>query len=34
MGNGLHVFQAATLHLATACGDECLQEYQAGLAER
>ncbi len=34
MGSGLHVFQAATLHFATACGDECLQEYQAGLAER
>ena len=34
MGSGLHVFQAATLHFATACGDEYLQEYQAGLAER
>ena len=34
MGSGLHVFQAATLHFATACGGEYLQEYQAGLAER
>ena len=34
MGNGLAVFQAATLHFATACGGEYLQEYQAGLAER
>ncbi len=34
MGNGLGPFQAATLHFATACGDEYLQEYQAGLAER
>ncbi len=34
MGSGLHVFQAATLHFATACGNQYLQEYQAGLAER
>lgn len=34
MGNGLGPFQAATLHFAAACGDECLQEYQAGLAQR
>ena len=34
MGNGLAVFQAATLHFAAACTDEYLQEYQAGLAER
>ena len=34
MGNGLAVFQAATLHFAAVCGAECLQEYQAGLAER
>lgn len=34
MGNGLGPFQAATLHFATACGGEYLQEYQAGLAER
>ena len=34
MGSGLHVFQSATLHFATACGPEYLQEYQAGLAER
>ena len=34
MGSGLAVFQAATLHFAAVCGDECLQEYQAGLAER
>jgi L-alanine-DL-glutamate epimerase-like enolase superfamily enzyme len=34
MGNGLGPFQAATLHFSTACGDEYLQEYQAGLAER
>jgi galactonate dehydratase len=34
MGNGLGPFQAATLHFAAACGDEYLQEFQAGLAER
>ena len=34
MGSGLAVFQAATLHFAAVCGDEYLQEYQAGLAER
>lgn len=34
MGNGLGPFQAATLHFATACGGEYLQEYQAGLADR
>ena len=34
MGNGLAVFQAATLHFATACTGDYLQEYQAGLAER
>ncbi len=34
MGSGLAVFQAATLHFAATCGDEYLQEYQAGLAER
>ncbi|NKB66100.1 MAG: hypothetical protein GKR89_03480 [Candidatus Latescibacteria bacterium] len=34
MGNGLAVFQAATLHFAAACTDEYLQEYQAGLAVR
>ena len=34
MGNGLGPFQAATLHFAAVCGDEVLQEYQAGLAER
>ena len=34
MGSGLAVFQAATLHFAAVCGNECLQEYQAGLAER
>lgn len=35
MGSGLHVFQAATLHFATACwNNDYLQEYQAGLAER
>ncbi|HJP33543.1 MAG: mandelate racemase/muconate lactonizing enzyme family protein [Candidatus Latescibacteria bacterium] len=34
MGNGLGPFQAATLHFAAACGDELLQEYQAGLAAR
>lgn len=34
MGNGLGPFQAATLHFAAACTGACLQEYQAGLAER
>ena len=34
MGNGLAVFQAATLHFAAVCTDDYLQEYQAGLAER
>ncbi|MEE3216525.1 MAG: enolase C-terminal domain-like protein, partial [Pseudomonadota bacterium] len=34
MGNGLAVFQAATLHFAAACDGQYLQEYQAGLAER
>ena len=34
MGNGLGPFQAATLHFAAACPETCLQEFQAGLAER
>ena len=34
MGNGLAVFQAASLQFAAACDGEYLQEYQAGLAER
>ena len=34
MGNGLAVFQAASLHFAAACDGEYLQEYQAGLAQR
>ena len=34
MGSGLGPFQAATLHFAAACPGACLQEFQAGLAER
>ncbi len=34
MGSGLGPFQAATLHFAAACPETCLQEFQAGLAER
>lgn len=34
MGSGLDLFQAATLGFAAACGDEHLQEFQAGLAGR
>lgn len=34
MGSGLDVFQAATLHFASACRPGLLSEYQAGLAGR
>lgn len=34
MGSGLDLFQAATLHFATACADGPLCEYQAALAGR
>jgi galactonate dehydratase len=33
MGNGLAVFQAATLHFSAACKPSHLQEFQHGLAE-
>jgi galactonate dehydratase len=34
MGGALDLFQAATLHVAAACGGALLCEYQAGLAGR
>jgi galactonate dehydratase len=34
MGGALDLFQAATLHVAAACGEDLLCEYQAGLAGR
>ena len=34
MGGALDLFQAATLHVAAACGEGLLCEYQAGLAGR